>query len=100
MLVWIPRPCGLPNQGQAGKSGGQMALSNANLSAVLTALPSGLSQIESEVEIPQSGAEKTAERPVEHVCQICPTCGARLNSYRCKLVCGQCGYYMSCADYY
>ena len=30
----------------------------------------------------------------------CPVCSVRLNSLKCKLVCPQCGYYMSCADYY
>jgi ribosomal protein L32 len=38
--------------------------------------------------------------PVEHHCQVCPTCGDRLTAYRCKLVCTHCGYYLSCADYY
>jgi hypothetical protein len=38
--------------------------------------------------------------PAEHHCQICPTCSHRLTSHRCKLVCVQCGYYLSCADYY
>jgi hypothetical protein len=32
--------------------------------------------------------------------QICPTCGHQLSGHHCKLVCTQCGYYMSCADYY
>ena len=76
---------------------------HANLSPMLTALPSGLQPAKSHVEIPQSGAnapENAAERPIEHLCQVCPTCSARLDSYRCKLVCNQCGYFMSCADYY
>ena len=37
---------------------------------------------------------------VEHHCQICPNCGQQLTGHRCKLVCAQCGYYLSCADYY
>jgi hypothetical protein len=41
-----------------------------------------------------------AEAPVEHHCQICPTCSHRLIGHRCKLVCTHCGYYLSCADYY
>jgi hypothetical protein len=30
----------------------------------------------------------------------CPVCSQRLESRRCKLICPECGYYMSCADYY
>ena len=40
------------------------------------------------------------EAPVDHHCQICPTCSHRLTGHRCKLVCTYCGYYLSCADYY
>jgi hypothetical protein len=30
----------------------------------------------------------------------CPVCSLRLAQRKCKLFCPQCGYYMSCADYY
>jgi hypothetical protein len=36
----------------------------------------------------------------EDASRYCPVCSQRLESRRCKLVCGVCGYYMSCADYY
>jgi hypothetical protein len=70
---------------------------------MLTALPAGLRSGKSQAAIPQRGAnppENLDDRPIEHLCQVCPTCSARLDSYRCKLVCNQCGYFMSCADYY
>lgn len=31
---------------------------------------------------------------------FCPVCSLRLDQRKCKLFCQQCGYYMSCADYY
>ena len=31
---------------------------------------------------------------------FCPRCNSRLTELKCKLICGKCGYYMSCADYY
>lgn len=30
----------------------------------------------------------------------CPVCSTRLSERKCKLLCEQCGYFMSCADYY
>jgi hypothetical protein len=36
----------------------------------------------------------------EDASRYCPVCSHRLESRRCKLICGTCGYYMSCADYY
>ena len=39
-------------------------------------------------------------RPPEEPMLYCPVCGTRLTEMKCKLVCGKCGYYMSCADYY
>ena len=32
--------------------------------------------------------------------QFCPQCGLKLQPDHCKLRCPQCGYYMSCSDYY
>jgi ribosomal protein S27AE len=47
-----------------------------------------------------TGPAEPDAQPVEHHCQVCPTCGHRLIAHHCKLVCTQCGYYLSCADYY
>jgi hypothetical protein len=30
----------------------------------------------------------------------CPVCSTRLTERKCKLFCEECGYYLSCADYY
>jgi len=55
---------------------------------------------DSAASVPQDEAPRDGEPAVDHHCQICPTCGHRLSGHHCKLVCTQCGYYMSCADYY
>jgi hypothetical protein len=47
-------------------------------------------QVDSSAAIPQ----------IDHHCQICPTCSHRLTGHHCKLICTNCGYYLSCADYY
>jgi hypothetical protein len=41
-------------------------------------------------------------RPSSEPSRTCPNCGAPLLERKCKLICpnAQCGYYMSCSDFY
>ncbi|SPF31362.1 hypothetical protein SBA1_10049 [Candidatus Sulfotelmatobacter kueseliae] len=32
--------------------------------------------------------------------QYCPNCSAKLRESRCQLKCPQCGFYLSCSDFY
>jgi len=49
-----------------------------------------------------ASAVDSAENPANavHHQQICPNCSHLLSGHHCKLVCTQCGYYLSCSDYY
>jgi hypothetical protein len=93
----------------AGISTRRQLLLYANLSGMLPEAPRIVnSRLEAETtaDVSQGGADDSANsaaevpNPPEHHCQVCPTCGHRLIGHRCKLVCTECGYYMSCADYY
>jgi len=64
-------------------------------------------QLDSAAEISQSGAvclagpdSPAAIPPIDHHCQVCPNCSDQLTGHHCKLICTNCGYYLSCADYY
>lgn len=51
---------------------------------------------------PQKPAEPIPAEPAldDQPMLFCPVCSMKLESRKCKLFCTQCGYYMSCADYY
>lgn len=88
-------PVGMPRRA--------MLSSYANLCCMLPQRPRAL---DPDFAVDSSHGEadgpntQPAAQPVEHACQICPNCGHRLTGHHCKLVCTQCGYYLSCADYY
>jgi hypothetical protein len=48
----------------------------------------------------RDGDSSERQSELEHALSFCPVCSERLESKRCKLVCGKCGYYLSCSDYY
>jgi len=50
----------------------------------------------SEMEPQEPAVRSNEDEPMLY----CPVCSTRLTELKCKLVCGRCGYYMSCADYY
>ena len=45
-------------------------------------------------------SERTKQSSENEPMLYCPVCSRRLTERKCKLFCEQCGYYMSCADYY
>ena len=51
---------------------------------------------EVDADVRRSEPEPSEQEPMLY----CPVCSKRLSEHKCKLVCEQCGYYMSCADYY
>lgn len=49
---------------------------------------------------PDTPQETASSTPESEPMLYCPVCSRRLAERKCKLFCEQCGYYMSCADYY
>jgi hypothetical protein len=48
----------------------------------------------------QATTQNTSRKNDDEPMLYCPVCSRRLSERKCKLFCEQCGYYMSCADYY
>jgi hypothetical protein len=51
-----------------------------------------------EAKLPD--AEPGTERGLGHPERFCLNCSAELKESRCKLSCPQCGFYLSCPDFY
>jgi len=106
-----PEVGGACRRSDYSKNGAEHLLYHGNLSSMLLRRPTAYDQ-EFTVDFshrepggavsegPAETGGQSADKPLDHHCQICPTCGHRLTGHHCKLVCVQCGYYLSCADYY
>lgn len=44
--------------------------------------------------------DRSVREPAPDVSQFCPNCSTQLVDHRCKLKCPQCGFYLSCSDFY
>jgi len=86
----FPMAGGMCYNRKAVKSSGKQEMAPAELRGGAVGEPAASSM----------AAGETAARAQEDPSRYCPICSQRLESRRCKLICGVCGYYMSCADYY
>jgi len=94
-------PAHVDASGACRISEGRLPYIHANLSGMPPHLPQALDpDFATENSSIRAACTLQDEHPVDHHCQLCPTCSHRLIGHRCKLVCTNCGYYLSCADYY
>ena len=50
--------------------------------------------------VPEQPPDQPERKEEDEPMLYCPVCSTRLAEQKCKLICKNCGYYLSCADYY
>jgi len=56
--------------------------------------------VPNDVEGSPETSTVSSRRDEQEPMLYCPVCSTRLTERKCKLFCQNCGYYLSCADYY
>lgn len=59
-------------------------------------------QLKHTIEDDGAGRDENVRNPpaVVDVANYCPNCSTLLKESRCKMTCPQCGFYLSCSDFY
>ena len=66
-------------------------------------MPSAASRTRAKEEqgtVPTAQSLRAAAAKAIDPTQYCPNCSMQLHETRCKLKCPQCGFYLSCSDFY
>jgi exosome complex RNA-binding protein Csl4 len=60
-----------------------------------------MQQLERHDEVALDETDATPERVDPGVVmRTCANCGSAMEERKCKLICRDCGYFLSCSDYY
>jgi transposase len=53
-----------------------------------------------ELKLDQTTEQKEVSIPPADLSTYCPQCGTTLHGWRCKMICENCGFFLSCSDFY